>query len=425
MGLFNGLFRKDPARELSRAEALLDDGRAYQALQVVRAVGEQGAFPERVAELDRRCHEALGEAALAEADFMETEGDFGEATEWVRSAIRQLGEEHERVPELRRRLKMLSRRAEEEKRSRSFENLLWYGEETAPAGPDPLTTEMRFGALVGTLRDEVADLYLSRPLTFQKAHVDFNEGRLDEARAAYDQLIVADPDDAILRLERGRCRLMAGDPVGAREDLEAAWPALGDEPLDQQEKLSVPLLWADACLEMGDAEAVIQGLTDLAGFADGTEPVSPDTAALFGRALLAAGRVEDAVEYLRGAVEGFGLQTEATWTYADALVEHGEDDRAIEVLEGKIAPSCTTGNCSRPPLDSFAAATLARLYLDRTPEGEMPPDRVGGLLTQIAQEQGQLTPEGLRQLARYQRMSGLDEAAEQTEAELRRHGLIE
>jgi len=425
MGLFDGLFRKDPARELDRAERMLDDGRPYPALQIVQRVREQGLFPERVAELDRRCHDALGEAALAEADFMETEGDFGEAAEWVRSAIRQLGEEHERVPELRSRLKTLSKHAEEAKRTRSFESLLWYGEETAPAGPDPLATEMRFGSLVGTFRDEVADLYLSRSLAFQQAHVDLNEGRLNEARAAYDRLVVADPDDPILRLERGRCRLMAGDPVGAREDLEAAWPALGDEPLDHQEKLSVPILWAEACLEMDDAEAVIQGLTDLAGFADSTEPANPDTAAIFGRALLEAGRAADAVDYLGGVVEGFGLQTEATWMFADALVQNGELDRAIEVLERKIEPSCATGQCSKPPLDSVAAATLARLYLDRTPEGELPPERVGDLLNMIAHAQGRLTPDGLKQLARLQRMSGLDEEAEKTEAELRRYGLID
>jgi len=425
MGLLDRFFHKDPARELDRAEALLDDGRAYPALQLVQRVAETGALPERTAALERRCHDALAEAALAEADFMETEGEFADAAEWVRSAIRQLGKEHERVPDLRRRMKTLRQRAEEAKRSEAMGSLLWYGEETPPDGPDPLTTEMRFGALVGTLRDDVADLYLNRSLAFQKAHVDFNEGRLDEARAAYDQLVVANPDDAILHLERGRCRLMAGDPAGAREDLEVAWPALGDEPLDQEERLSVPLLWAEACLEMGDGEAVIQGLTDLAGFAEGTDPANANTAAMFGRALLEEDRVAEAVEYLGGAVEGFGLQTEATWTFADALARSGARDRAIDVLEQKIAPSCATGNCSKPPLDATAAATLAGLYLDGTPEGEMPPERVGGLLAQLAQEQGRLTPDGLRQLARYQRMSGLDEQAERTEAELRRYGLIE
>jgi predicted Zn-dependent protease len=421
MGLLDGLFRKDPGRELDRAEGLLDDGRPYPALQIVQRVRDQGAFAERVAALERRCHEALGEAALAEADFMETEGDFAEAAEWVRSAIRQLGEKHERVPELRSRLKTLRKRAEEAKRSAAMSSLLWYREQAPPTGPDPLTTEMRFGALVGTLRDEVADLYLSRPLAFQQAHVDLNEGRLDAARAAYDQMIVAEPDDAILRLERGRCRLIAGDPIGAREDLEAAWPALGDEPLDQEEWLSVPLLWAEACMAMDDPEAVIQGLTDLAGFAEGTEPVNAETARIFGRALLAADRAEDAVEYLRGAVEIFGVQAAVTRVLADALVRTGEPDRAIELLEGKIGPSCSTGSCSAPPLDPQATATLVRLYLDRTPEGETPPDRVGGLLAHSARQRGGSTLDELELLARYQRMCGLDEEAERTEAEIERH----
>ena len=249
---------------------------------------------------------------------------------------------------------------------------------------------MRFGALVGTLRDEVADLYLSRPLTFQKAHVDLNEGRLDEARAAYDQLVVADPDDAILRLERGRCRLMAGDPVGAREDLEAAWPALGDEPLDQQEKLSVPLLWAEACLEMDDAEAVIQGLTDLAGFADGTEPANPDDGrdlrprAARGGARRGGGGVSRAVRS-----RDFGLQTEAT---CDVRRRPGPERRA---RPGDRGAGAARSRRAAPPASArsrlwtrLAAATLARLYLDRTPEGEPPPDRVGGLLHRSPRSRG-------------------------------------
>lgn len=423
MGLFDGLFRKDPARELDRAEGLLDDGRAYPALQIVQRVREQGVLPERVAALERRCHEALGEAALAEADFMETEGDFGDASEWVRSAIRQLGEDHERVPELRQRLKTLRARAKEAETRTLVSGLIRGDEDGESSGPDPLTTEMHFGALVGTLRDDVADLYLSRSLTFQQAYVDLNNGRLDVARPLFDQLIVAEPDDPILRLERGRCRLMAGDPVGAREDLEAAWPALGDEPLDQGEELSVPLLWAEACLEMDDAEAVIQGLADLAGFADGTEPASPAAALVFGRALLAADRTRDAVRFLGEAVEALGISSGVTRLLADALVRTGEReqiDRAIDLLQEKIAPSCASGNCSAPPLDVAAARTLATLHLDRTPEGEEPPEVVGELIARINQAQGGLVPEDLPLVARYQRMNGDDAAADRTEAEIER-----
>ncbi len=420
MGLFDGLFRKDPTRELNRAEEMLDDGRPYPALQVVQRVKERGALPERVAALERRCHEALGEAALAEADFMETEGDFADASEWVRSAIRQLGDDHERLPELRRRLKTLRARAREAETKNAMTGFIRVGGEDEPDGPDPLTTEMHFGALVGTLRDDVADLYLSRPLAFQQACVDLSNGRFDEARSAFDQLLVAEPDDPIFRLERGRCRLMAGEPVGAREDLEAVWPALGDEPLDQAEELSVPLLWAEACLDLDDPEAVIQGLTDLAGFAHGTDPVSEPAALVFGRALLAAGRLEEAVDYLQDAVDVFGIPSAVTRLLADALVRTGQVDQAIDLLQQKIAPSCVSGSCGAPRLDVAAARTLATLYLDQTPDGEEPTELVGGLIARISQVQGGLVREDLPIVARYQRMSGQDEAAGQTEAEIER-----
>jgi tetratricopeptide (TPR) repeat protein len=373
----------------------------------------------------------LAESALEEARFAESEGDFEDAAGWVRSALEQLGDDDERVPELRKRSKRLRARAREAEQARAAGGLMGRREEEDEhQGPDPLELEVHFGTLVGTLRDEVADRYLHRGIDFQEAYVDLNQGRLEEARSSLDALADREPDDPVVRLERGRCRLLMDDFTGAREDFEAAWPELGDEPLDQAGVLSVPILWAEACLAQGDAAAVVQGLAGLAGFAEGAAVEDPEIAVLYGRALLEDGAdrgtgdesLADARAFLVQAAERFPRRPDLSHMLAQVLDRQGEWERAISVLETAIAPSCATGSCSKPPLHAPSVRTLAGLYLAHGAEHEEAPlERVGELLTLLVREQGgQAMPPDLRLLVRYQRASGLDDEAEETEAMLRR-----
>lgn len=281
MGLFDKLFRKDPAAEVRRAEELLAAGRAYDALHAARRAEEAAAGPDgdavrlRAREVEGTAREVLVASALEEADRAEADEDYDDAAEWVASALERLtagGATPPLAAELRRRHQGLRARAREAARQPLLLRREEEDEGGEPAGPDPLDLETRFGTLVGTLDEEVADRhYLHRPIPFQQAYVDLNEGRLEEARAALDALAAAEPDDAVVRLERGRARLLAGDPAGAREDFEAAWPALGDAPLDASGELSVPALWAGAALAAGEPEAVAERLAELAA-PDGEDP---------------------------------------------------------------------------------------------------------------------------------------------------------
>lgn len=281
MGLFDRFFRKDPGAELSRAEELLAAGRAYDALHAARRAEELAAGPEgdgvrlRAREVEGLAREVLVASALEEADRAEADEDYDDAAEWVASALEHLTADGATAPlakELRRRLQGLRARAREVARQPLLLRRQEGDEEAEPAGPDPLDLEIHFGTLVGTLDEEVADRhYLHRPIPFQQAYVELNEGRLEEALAALDALAAAEPDDPVVRLERGRARLLTGDPAGARQDFEAAWPALGDGPLDASGELSVPALWAGAALAAGEPEAVVERLADLAG-PDGEDP---------------------------------------------------------------------------------------------------------------------------------------------------------
>lgn len=274
MTLFHKLFGKDPRAELARGEKLLSSGRAYEAIQAVRrAEGTHGfaddpGLRERGREVELRAREALVASALSEADRMAAEEEYDEACDWVDSALEHLealarigAADPDRAAELRRRRKALQGRSREAGRQSSL--LRRFEDDGEPEGPDPLDVETRFGLLVGSLQEEVADLYLHRPLPFQKAYVDLNEARFADALAVLDALAAADPEDPVVRLERGRCRLETGDPAGALEDFEAAWPAFGDEPLDDAGELSLPALRAAAEGAADEAET------------DATDPAQP------------------------------------------------------------------------------------------------------------------------------------------------------
>ena len=265
MGIFGHLFRKDPGEELARAEELLAGGRAYDALVGVRRVEERAGrdggadAPEllrRARVLEVRAREALIGSALAEADRAEADEEYDDAADWVASAMDQAArvdglpaeerppEAAGRMAELRSRREGLRRRRRDAARQASM--MRRFEEEEERSGPDPLDTEGRFGALVGTLHEEVADLYLHRPLPFQQAYLDLAEGRFYAALAVFDALATEAPDDAVVRFERGRARLATGDLAGAEEDFEAASEVLGDEALDLDGELSVPLFLARA-----------------------------------------------------------------------------------------------------------------------------------------------------------------------------------
>ncbi|MFP3941443.1 MAG: tetratricopeptide repeat protein [Thermoanaerobaculia bacterium] len=444
MGFLNRLFRKDPAADVARAEEHLGSGRAYEALlaagRAAEAAPRDGAPDHRphARELAGRARELLAASALTEADRSEADGDYDDAAEWVASALEHLkangeaggsagstaaggGGRDPRVADLKRRLRALRSRAREAARQPT---LLRRQEEGGgapeePAGPDPLDLETHYGTLVGTLDEEVAERhYLHRPLPFQQAYVDLNEGRLEEALATFDALAAAEPDDPAVRLERGRCRLLSGDPAGAREDFEAAWPGLGDRPLDASGELSVPALWAEAVLAQGDAGTVAERLAELAG----DEASDPELVALRGRALIEVGPTAhpEARELLASAQARHPGRQDLPYLLAVVLERMGETDRAIATLEAAVAPSCATGSCKKPPLHRPSARLLVRLHLDRAaaasgaPGAASGPDpadaaleRAGDPLAHLVQAAGdQPAPEDEALRARHQELTG-------------------
>lgn len=284
---------------------------------------------------------------------------------------------------------------------------------TAVDREDAGDASFQYETLVTMLSDEVAALYAARPREFQQAVVDLNEGRTAEALAALESLGAEAPEDAALRLELGRARLLSGDAAAARDDFAAAWEVLGDEPLDAGGSQYIAALWAEAALAAGEAGAVVERLAPLAA----PESGPPEICRLHATALLAAGRLTDAVGYLEEVTALLPKDAELNLLAAQALAASGAPERAIAGLEQVVAASCGAGGCATPAAHLPSFRLLARLHL--TAGGR--PERARELIALVANAQrGALGAEDHAILAEYYRATGDHESAADAAAEAER-----
>ncbi len=412
MGIFGRLFSGDPRRDLERGEALLAKGEARRALELAERAAKSSSPVEqqRAAVLLSEAGEALTAEALEMAARAEASEYFEDAAEWLRSALEHVTEEGRRG-ELEGRIESLLARGEEAVRGETFDPLAGVDPVVAAAALE-VDADDHFQALVGMLEDGAAERYAGQPAAFRRAVVDLHEGRLEGALEVLDELAIAAPDDPALILERGRGRLLAGDAAAARADFEAVWEIWGDGVLDLAGTVSVPALWAEAMLTLGEEQPVAESLAELAG-------ERGDLAEPYARALLALERYDEASDFLAAAVPRFGGDQELPHLLATARARLGDHRGAIGCLEAAIAPSCAGGSCRKPPKHLPSFRTLAGLYLADDEEPAL--DRVRELLTQVAQAQGgRLAGVDHQLLAAYHQRVGDAEAAEQSLAEARR-----
>ncbi|MDH3402767.1 MAG: tetratricopeptide repeat protein [Acidobacteriota bacterium] len=407
-----GLFGRNWAKELDRAEDLLGRDLAVPALEIAERAARQaaGELRARAAALVARARRAALASVLAKADAAEAAGDLDDAADWLLSAVEREPSALRRA-ELEARRRSLLGRGEDAGSSWSVraETITVVAGETA----DEPDVSFRYETLVSMLADELRGRYEDRPAAFQEAVVALNEGEAGAALAALEELAAAAPDDPVLRLERGRARLLSGEAAAARGDLAAAWDALGAEPLDAGGTLLAPALWAEASLAAGDSEEVLQRLAALASPATG----HPELCRLYGAALLAAGRPARAVDHLDAVLALVPGDPELNLLMAEALVAAGEPARALTGLESAVAPSCAGGSCARPAAHLPSFRLLARLHL--APGGD--PERARELLAHVANaQQGQLGAEDLLILAAYYEATGDGAAAADAAAEAAR-----
>ncbi|MEM7049282.1 MAG: tetratricopeptide repeat protein [Acidobacteriota bacterium] len=407
MGFFDRWFRRDPEATLATAEELLERGNLLRARQLAEGLqaSHGGSVRERAQTITRKARRAMLESTLENATLAEEQGQLVEAGDWLRSALEHaIGTDREDA--VREQLARVAR-----KQAAAPEFVL---EPEIPSAHDPgdphgdgFDADTLFATWVDSLAPQAAQRYAHRESAFREAVVDVNEGNPEAALEAFNALIEETPGDPILHFERGRARLVAGEPLAAREDFEIAWEGLGSETLDRADELSVPRLWAEASLEAGEPEAMVERFSDPLL----EEPTAGGAviAELFGFALLNTERYADAQRVLTAAAHHFPRVQAFPYLLARAHEALGQPDDAIDCLEVAIAPSCASGNCSRPPLHLPSLRALARLQLQQEPPNI---ERAGELLTFLsAAKQGQLGESDLRLVARYEEAAGNPEAA--------------
>ena len=404
MGWLDRLLKKDPAEELERARGWLADGDAVRALESARRLerSRDMAVRSQAASLLQQARDALVARTLDNARTAEKAGDPADAADWIRAALQHLGEGVQQA-ELEARLEVLERQIESAPPS-TLTGVEKH-DEPEPAAFE-LDLETRYEMLVGMFTDEMARRYENPSPELRQAVVDVNEGHAEVAVGRLDELVARNPASPVLHFERGRARLMLAQWAGAREDLEAAWSRLGDEPVDRAGGLSVPLLWAEAALGQGDPGAVLDRLREPAA----PEARNPDLSALYTRALLESGRRDEARDLLIRLRELYPERQDFPHALADLLAAEGQHGAAIRVLELAVKPSCATGRCSKPPLHLPSLRLLTELYL----EAKGPLSRIEELMVWISYAQGGgLAPRDHRMAARYHELTGDTRSAEE------------
>ncbi len=419
MGIF-GFLKKSPAAVLDKARRLLAQGSARDALQRLDQLLADGAAELRAETLALR-HEAFEkviETALERAKQAEEAGYLDDAAQWVESAYELVrgesgdGESNARAAALEIHLATLRQRADEKHEAAAEK--IEFGQSSDPFSFQETDPDALYDILCDMQSEPIAALYRGRSGTFRRAVVDLNDGNGEEALTSLEVLVseaeaTEQGPDAILFLERGRARMLTGDPHGAREDFAHAWDELGEVALDHSGELSVPTLWAEAALEVGDSAAVAERLAPLA---DQTT-ASPPLIELYGTSLEQQERLQEARDLWWGAVSQYPGKITFSRHLAGVLIQLGEAHRAIDCLEAAIAPSCRTGNCSTPPKDLPTFRQLVGLYLDSE---TLDTQRAGELLEQISLAQrGSLTRPDVELSISYCRATDKLEAAVELE----------
>ena len=406
-----GLFSKNWAKELDRAEDLLRRDLPAPALEIAERAASRAepGVRERAEAMVLGARKAVMASVLAKAAAAEADGTLEDAADWLLAAVEQ-------EPSAERREELEARRQALLDRVESADGLWPESAQTSTVIADeaaPADLEFQYETLIAMLGDEARALYENRPVDFKQAFVDLNEGRTAAALEAFARLAEAAPEDPVVRLEQGRARLLSGDPAAARSDFAEAWEAFDETLLETDRSLSVPALWAEASLAAGHASEVAERLEPLVSRAT----KEPELCRLYATALLSTGRVDRAVAHLEAALPLLPGDPELNLLLAQALASAGDTERAIAGLESAIAPSCAAGGCRRPAAHLPSFRLLARLHLEHG-EG---PERARELMALVANaQQGHLGSQDLAILAAYYEATGDTAAAEDAAAEARR-----
>jgi putative PEP-CTERM system TPR-repeat lipoprotein len=180
-----------------------------------------------------------------------------------------------------------------------------------------------------------------------EAQANFEAGNLRVASIHVSNLLQANPNDAVVRVLRGRIALASGNPDLARGELERA-RELGAEGA------TVVLPLSEALTQLGDAATALELLDALPDDARNT-----DYWLTRGEALLAAGRLEEAATALQRSRELAGREsTRYLVTLAGLSERRGEAENVPSLLDRAVEQA-------RLPLEMADALAMRGGYFAR------------------------------------------------------------
>ncbi len=414
MGFLSKLFKKDPQEELAKLEAMLgrgEDAEKAHHLALKLVASDHAQVAERARALAEKLGAQLVVSYRASAERSIAAGNYQDALDWLSSALAVA------PPDLRGAL-------EEQIEGLTLKSALTgdlpaigqQGIQAAVGESDEhvMDDEMHFEMLLGMFREEVADAYRALPPAFHQAFLDFNNGRVAEALAGYRTL--APELSPYLGFELGRCLLQLGESAEAVDWLERVQQDLGDEPLDEAGALSLPVVWAEAMLRLGQTAKVIERIEPLADPRHGEE----GTLFLYARALQAADRLQDAKQFLALAYKSHVANPRFCVMLAQVVALMGDWEAAVELLEKRVDAGRRYTSGSGIAAHPAPVRALAALYLEHPKTLQ----KAGEAMLELEQLlEGRLTREDWLLTAHYYELIGdkenatfASEAADQAEA---------
>jgi tetratricopeptide (TPR) repeat protein len=372
MSFFGRLLGQDPEQLVQKGERALADGHPAAAMDLFQRAVERGVTDGDLAQRARQgatqAASALVQLNVAEARLSLEAGDPEGAQGHLDTALQLSTDDGQREAIAALQLQVDEAVSGADEPQRLFTDVGAVDVEDEPP-------EIEWRRLLDTLDEDWAEDYDSRGTPFRDAVLTLNDGRPEEAVEALAALIDAQPDDPVLRFERGRALMVLERYADALEDLTFARKEIGFEPLDHVGSVQIGALEIEALLALGrpgEARALAQEAID-----DQGEQVN---------LLFVRGQAERALEQYDAMEQTFSAVTrlsprlvEAAQMLAEARLRRGELREAAQALEDGIKRHCGTGTCQLRPMSVEAGRLLARVYLDL----EEKPAKVEDLLLQV------------------------------------------
>jgi predicted Zn-dependent protease len=348
MGLLDKLLGKRSAdEEQKRAEELLARGEVGLAkLAYERALSAAGAEPDdRRRSLQDRvdaCCDQLARTRMAEGDRLLSEGAFELALREFEAAI-EAAHDRALALEAEQRIENAQRRDARE--------------QAAALASEPSEDE-RFELIAATWEDAQLDEYDACGPELRAALLALYNGETQGVRPVLERLLNEAEPPCYLAYEVGRVRLLEGDSEGGKQALERFVDALAPDE-GGESRLVAHMELATLLHDKGELDAAMaQYEAAVDALPDDPRPYSALAAYL-----VREGAPAEAVELLNDAIGTLEQDGQRQWRLSlDLGLAHaalGENERAIELLEGVVSYLAARTGMDLPP---ECAVPLAELH---------------------------------------------------------------